>query len=821
MKKMLLGKSKLVGCALALASLAGLTVSCQEDMKDYYEEPNWLKGSIYEILEDNGNYSLFLKGVDLCDYTDLLKGRSILTVMAPDDASMSSYLQTNYGTTDLEALPLSEVKKLIGFHLLYYSFDSQKLRNFRPLEGDGATEEEKEVNAGLYYKFRTRSQDAPTQVQASRMIDASGAIVDTVGVTVDIYHLERFIPVFSKYMFQTKVIDAKKNYEYFFPNTEWKGDDASSLGFNVSDAVVTNEQEVIAKNGYIYYVDRVIRPLETIYKELESNSDYSQYLALYDQYGYYTLNEDLTNTYGGGTKTYYSKYYQSSYRLPNIWLEWPVSIYSEMATLSRASYSIFAPTNSAFDNFYRDYWGQPGTGYPTEVSYDSIASDAIGYLLSNSVYSSLCFPEEITNGDIQNATTGTVISFDPEGVPQANRRMCVNGVLYGQSILTPPAVFGSVSGPAYQYKKYNLFLQFLNRSAMLSELFSDQVKYIVLYPNDAQFESNEIWYDSISGNIKSGLIGSTTAVNLGSSAQSQYAKAHIINLYGATDALPEGSGVKVYRTFADNKLYIYVKDGKISNSYKLNNLLQYAGNMEPDASSVWTDFDEILFRGEEWSNGHCYAYDTQNNSFLLPGNLDNATYANFVPLMYAHRNDEGTLFQGFIQLLMKADMIDEQAQTMNYQTENCIMLIPTTMAIKQAILAGTFPHVITTATSADDADFWNLTTVKEGELEALQHYMLQYFLPESTSPATEYPYLGWEQDTEGSGGIPSIQDVQTTPATCVYINIYDRGSQLTAKVTGSDKEIAFYSGYDYLPFVFNDGCIQFMEGIFDDVWPVY
>lgn len=820
MKKML-RKGNLFDCMLAMVSLAGLSVSCQEDMKDYYEEPGWIKGSIYEILESDGNYSQFLKGIDMCDYKELLKGRSILTVMAPDDASMRSYLQSNYGTQDISQVPLAEVKKLIGFHVLYYSFDAQKLQNFRPGEGDGATAEEKEVNAGLYYKFRTRSQEAPGQVQPKRMTDASGAVVDTTGVTVDVYHLERFIPVFSKYMFQTKVIDAKKNYEYFFPETEWKGDDASNLGFNVANAIVSNTQEVIAKNGYIYYVDRVIRPLETIHSELENNSEYSQYLALYDQYGYYSLNQDLTDTYGGGTKTYYSMLYQSAYNLPNIWLEWPVSDYSAMSVLSSAnnSYSIFAPTNSAFDNFYLDYWGQAGTGYPAEVCYDSIAGDAIGYLLSNSVYRSLCFPEEITNGDIENTTTGTVISFDPQAVPQANRRMCVNGVLYGQSILTPPAVFGSVSGPAYQYKKYNLFLQFLNRSAMLSELFSDQVSYIVLYPSDAQFEANEIWYDAVNDRIKTGPVGSSTAGNMGSSAQSQYAKAHIINLYGENAALPTGSGVKVFRTFADSKLYVYVKDGKISNSYKLNNLLQYAGNMEPDAASVWTDFQEILFRGQSWSNGHCYAYDTENGSFLLPGNLDNATYANFVPLMYAHRNDEGTLFQGFIQLLMKADMIDEQAQTMNYQTENCMMLIPTTQAIKQSILAGTFPHVTTTATDADAADFWDLTVVNDGELEALQHYLLQYFLPESTSPATEYPYLGWGQDTEESGGIPSIQDVQTTPASCVYINIYDRNTMLTAKVTGGTAEVPFHAAYDYLPFIFNDGCVQFLDGIFEDVWP--
>lgn len=50
---------------------------------------------------------------------------------------------------------------MIGFHLLYYSYNKNKLVNFRP-EGDLITDEEMNKNAGLYYKFRTRSSNVPT-----------------------------------------------------------------------------------------------------------------------------------------------------------------------------------------------------------------------------------------------------------------------------------------------------------------------------------------------------------------------------------------------------------------------------------------------------------------------------------------------------------------------------------------------------------------------------------------------------------------------------------------------------------------------------------
>ena len=135
--------------------------SCQDNL-EYYDTPDNLKGSIYETLEDRGNYSIFLKGVDLGGYPPILKGKGVWTVMAPNDEAFASYLKSEYGVNSIEELSVDEIKKLIGFHIMYYSFDKNKLINFRPEEGDGATDEELMVNAGLYYKFRTKSQDALT-----------------------------------------------------------------------------------------------------------------------------------------------------------------------------------------------------------------------------------------------------------------------------------------------------------------------------------------------------------------------------------------------------------------------------------------------------------------------------------------------------------------------------------------------------------------------------------------------------------------------------------------------------------------------------------
>jgi hypothetical protein len=132
----------LTGICLLLTVLT----SCQEELADrpHYAAPDWLKGSAYEVLQDEGNYTMFLRGVDLADYAPIVKGKSILTVMAPNDSAFTAYLQ-KAGYADIDQMHTEnpeQLSKLIGFHLLYYAFNWDNLVNFRPIEGDEASAED-------------------------------------------------------------------------------------------------------------------------------------------------------------------------------------------------------------------------------------------------------------------------------------------------------------------------------------------------------------------------------------------------------------------------------------------------------------------------------------------------------------------------------------------------------------------------------------------------------------------------------------------------------------------------------------------------------
>ena len=89
-------------------------------MDEHYEVPGWVKGSAWELLSDesmDGQFSMFLEAAERAGYYEIMNGRGLMTVMAPDNNAFTAYLsEHNYST--VQDVPARELKELIGFHLL-------------------------------------------------------------------------------------------------------------------------------------------------------------------------------------------------------------------------------------------------------------------------------------------------------------------------------------------------------------------------------------------------------------------------------------------------------------------------------------------------------------------------------------------------------------------------------------------------------------------------------------------------------------------------------------------------------------------------------
>ncbi len=729
--------------------------SCEDKMKEHYEAPTWLEGSAWQVLEERGDYTIFLKGVELAGFKPIMEGKSLVTVMAPNDEALTNYLSEN-GKSSIEDFSTTELQELIGFHIMYYSYDKDKLVNFRPSQGDGAPEEEKNLAAGLYYKHRTRSQEAPTMG------------TDTSGNSIVIYHNEALLPVFSYRMFDTKNIDAKYNYEYFYTGSSWTGDN----GFNVSNASV-NEYEIIADNGYLYLVDDVVKPLNTIHAELKGRPDYSTYIDLYDSYSFYELDEQLTVDFGNGTDLYRHRHESP---LADIALEWPSSFYQNIATNSSIAYSTFAPSNSAFDKFMTDYW-IPG-GYDNINEVNSIA---IQYLIRNSYYASaIVFPEEIKGGEVLNSYD-MIIDFDVDAVPAENRVVCQNGVFYGLEKLDPPGMFKSITGPAFRNKDLSWYLYMLDPTELLVGLSSQESNFTVLIPSVAQMEeagmglvADELW-SSDGGDF---------------APMSKSAMIETVNLHTVTGGVGiSSSGTQVLRTNVPYT-YWFAKDGKITTSVLFNSYFD-----QPTSTVDFYDITERTYNGAGWTNGKAYTYSspeifrpiisTQSMQYRLAITQD-ATYP----------------YYRFSQLLRDAGAVESETGTINFLNGlRCLAFVPTNDAVDAAVSAGEIPGVETDGTVSDQT--------------ALLDYLKCYFVLTEDNGISTYPYIGSGVNGQFDTKRSYLDGVNG--ATFTQLSIFDDGAKLSVQLNGAEigtgNKVDVVPDFYYFPFSYNDGGVHYINGV--------
>lgn len=764
-------KRKLYVSLAVLMCLLGGLVSCQDDIadNDHYKSPDWLKGNAYEVLQKEGNYQSFLKAIDLSDYRNVVAGKTIVTVMAPNDDAFGQFLaKKGYGSVDdLYAKDPSYLNQLVGYHLMYYAYNWDKMVNFRPDAGDAATEEQKQVWAGYYYKHRTRSIEPVEQLRVKLTPNASS---DTL---IYVYHNERYLPIFSNKLFNTKEIDAAYNYEYFFPETKWNGINTDKGGFNVCNAQVLDEDHVVTDNGYLYHVSQVIEPLGTIYDALSDNPEYSQFLSLYDGYSTYVEADDDINKALG-----YVAYVHKHGDLPPIAREWPHDSWQAMEQLDKVGYNLFAPSNDAMDKFFTTYWTKEG-GYETLQSLDPLI---VKYFLYQSFSDDkfLIFPEEIKKGTALTAF-GTPINIDPDQV--TDRKVCNNGLFYGMDKMEAPAIFSSVVGPAFKDTTYQCYLYALDRSSVLLSLASTKTQFVTLMPSNLQFANTDPsirLYETTSGKELQQYSSDAGAfVAMGSGAMSNIVNMHYAQNIGE---LPQ-SGVKVVpASVAYN--YWFVKDGKITTNALFNEQLEptYTG-------TPFVDFHPLSNNGASWSNGNSYSYDA-------PAIFEAASGDGL-----AHRlavcNDKTYKYYMFAQLLKKAGLIEgnELSSSIVFPGDRFFVFVPTNEAIidNLADIPGTAKLTVTDGTLKGSP-----SATQKGQLA---NYLRSYFACSTLNAFTDYPYLGssckGEFNTTGSDKLV----------------VEEKDGNLIVNFEGSDHKVAVSAKYNCLPFAFNDGGFQFIDGI--------
>lgn len=413
------------------------------------------KGSSYEVLLKEGNCSLFLEAVEKAGYADLLKGKGLSTVMVPDDSVFSAYLaQKNYSSID--AIEPEVLGEMVGLHFLMFSLNKEQMLNFQ-------ARAEQPTLPGLSYKHRTYFAKGIETIRHPRK-----------GNEVKVYHREKHLPLFSSYYWQsTGITDPKRNYQFFYPEVEWQGDQdcVNGPGFGIKRYAVPTD------NGYLYFTDHVIDGLPTIYDILKSPS-YSVYRKLADRFPNIVYDKDYTTKFATAGDTLYNYLHMdvNMARLQNLAFEWPVIsqvLYNQHVA---DGITAFVPDDAAMGRFFDTFF----QGYD---SYDDLPDLTAYYLLQNhQIAPLLLFPETIEGeyvtawGDPYRIKPDEEIGF---------RKICSNGLFYELNRVEEPLIFRrTATRSVFRSAEFEIFANVLFYSNKLYDLANPESPLSLLIPSD-------------------------------------------------------------------------------------------------------------------------------------------------------------------------------------------------------------------------------------------------------------------------------------------------------------------------------------------------
>ena len=244
------------------------------------------------------------------------------------------------------------------------------------------------------------------------------------------------------------------------------------------DARVVNA-DVVAENGMIHEIDKVILPLQSIEQYLGSNPNYSEFRTLLQKRASYSSNADLTHRYQvltGATDSVFVKLYSGTLGFsPNN------ENYTNGGTDSQTGgYAFIAPTNTelkAYTKGLLKYFG----------SFDAAPPEILTDFLNSHMWTSLVWPNRFTNsvnvqGEVPTMTTGNIV----------DKKLLSNGIFYGTNKVQEANVFRTVYSKPYLDPRYMLMTRGLNAELKYS-IINPNIKYTVFMMPDVSIRA--AYYD--------------------------------------------------------------------------------------------------------------------------------------------------------------------------------------------------------------------------------------------------------------------------------------------------------------------------------------
>lgn len=362
---------KWLGAALFFTLHASLLTSCTEK-DELMEEPSWLGNSIYEKLQEEGNYSYTLRLIDDLGQKDVLSQTGSKTLfVANDDVYNDFFKKKTWGAESYDQLTLAQKKLLFNSSMVNNAYLVELLSSVsgtKPLKGQcmrrpTATS----VFDSVTFMNPTQMPNTPYWKEYR---DADKPIVLLRDNTSK--PMIHFLPVFMR-------------------NNKITNEDLSILTNGVSTSIEDSwvngkkltEIDITCKNGYIHKVDGLPTAADNMAEIVHNHPNMSLFASLLDRFSapYYdeAATKEYNRLYKNSDKVYTLKYFSQNSNTK----DYPESAGGEL-NLSPDGQSVDATL--AFDPGWNQYMYSNTAG--RDLHYDAGAllvpnNDALDYWWRN------------------------------------------------------------------------------------------------------------------------------------------------------------------------------------------------------------------------------------------------------------------------------------------------------------------------------------------------------------------------------------------------------------------------------------------------------
>jgi len=257
--------------AVLLFSLAGFLQSCEKDILT--GQPEWLGNSIYERLQEEGNYTYTLRLIDDLGQTDVLSQTGSKTLFVADDAAYDAFFQSNdWSVRSYDQLSTAQKKILLNSAMVNNAYLVELLSN---VSGNPPSEGQCMRRETAVSVFDSVVTVLPDQMPKTSYWDkhrgkTKGIVLLKDNTSQPMIH---FLP---SYMQLNKITD-----EDLSILTNGQATSASEAWVNGMKIV---ERDITCKNGYIQKVDGVMTSSANMAEIIRTHANMSRFSSLLDRF---------------------------------------------------------------------------------------------------------------------------------------------------------------------------------------------------------------------------------------------------------------------------------------------------------------------------------------------------------------------------------------------------------------------------------------------------------------------------------------------------------------------------------------------------------